>query len=142
MKKLILLSFSLLIMGGLYAQKDVAGVWYTAGKKSKIKIFQARNGKFYGKIVWLENPEAKDDKNPDPAKRDKRLLDILLIQELRYDAKEKQWRDGTIYDPESGKTYSCYLWLEKGNKDILHLKGYVMGMRFAGREVEWTRTTL
>jgi uncharacterized protein (DUF2147 family) len=45
-----------------------------------------------------------------------------------------------IYDPKSGKTYECFVWLE--GKDVLQLKGFVAGIRMLGRKSAWTRTTL
>jgi uncharacterized protein (DUF2147 family) len=42
---------------------------------------------------------------------------------------DDEWVDGKVYDPESGNTYSCKMWLEDGN---LKLKGYV-GISLIGR---------
>ena len=37
-------------------------------------------------------------------------------------------------DPDDG-----YMYFENGNKDVLKLRGYVMGMTWLGRTSEWTR---
>jgi uncharacterized protein (DUF2147 family) len=37
-----------------------------------------------------------------------------------------------------GKTYDCYMWFED-DPDILFIKGYVLGMKFLGRQTIWTR---
>lgn len=120
-------------------EEEVKGVYYNTEKTSKIKIFKATNGKYYGKIVWLETADKIDENNPDPAKRNDPLMGMLFIKSFTYDADKGQWTDGTIYDPDNGKTYDCFMWFEDGNKNILHVKGYVLGMKFAGREVEWER---
>lgn len=123
-------------------EEIVKGVYFNTEKTSKIKVFKATNGKYYGKIVWLKDGEVYDTNNPDPAKHKDSLKGMLFVKSFTYDSNKKQWTGGTIYDPESGKTYDCFMWFEDGNTDILHVKGYVMGMKFAGREVEWTRTVL
>ena len=60
---------------------------------------------------------------------------------LRYDTSANEWNGGRIYDPQSGKTYDCYVWMEDRN-DMLFMKGYVVGIRWLGKSTEWTRTTL
>jgi uncharacterized protein (DUF2147 family) len=128
---------------GLFAQEEVVkGIYYNTEKTSKIKIFKATDGKYYGKIVWMEHPEKKDIHNPDVSKQNDPVMDMLIVKGFTYDAKEKQWSGGTIYDPDNGKTYDCYMWFEENQTIILDVKGYVMGMKFLGREVEWTRTEL
>ncbi|MBN1119164.1 MAG: DUF2147 domain-containing protein [Bacteroidales bacterium] len=123
-------------------EESVLGVYYNTEKTSKIRIFKATNGKFYGKIEWMQNPEKKDVNNPDDAKKTDPIMGMLIVKGFDYDAEEKQWNNGTIYDPDNGKTYDCFMWFEDGDSEILHVKGYIMGMKFAGREVEWTRTEL
>ena len=44
---------------------------------------------------------------------------------------------GKIYDPESGKTYSCKMWYD-GGPGKLKVKGYV-GISILGRTTLWTR---
>jgi len=135
----LLLFFSL----GIFAQEEsVKGIYYNTEKTSKIKIFKATDGKYYGKIVWMEHPEKKDINNPDAAKHNDPIMDMNIAKSFTYDAAKKQWSGGTIYDPDNGKTYDCYMWFDDGKTGILHVKGYVMGMKFMGREVEWERTEL
>ena len=143
MKKILLTLFVALAFIALKAQEEVVkGIYFNTEKSSKIKIFKATNGKYYGKIVWMEEPEKKDIENPDEAKRQDPIMGMLLIKEFEFEASKKQWNNGTIYDPKNGKTYDCYMWFDDGKTEILNVKGYVMGMKFVGRQVEWTRTDL
>ena len=123
-------------------EETVCGIYYNSEQTSKIKVFKATNGKYYGKIVWLKDGEVFDTNNPDQSKHNDPVLGMLFMKSFTYDTEKKQWNGGSIYDPESGKTYDCYMWFENGNTRILHLKGYVMGMKFADKEVEWTRTEI
>ena len=56
---------------------------------------------------------------------------------MKYDG-EGKWSGGTIYDPDSGHTYSCHLELLEANK--LKLRGY-FGVSLLGRTQIWTRYT-
>jgi uncharacterized protein (DUF2147 family) len=44
--------------------------------------------------------------------------------------------NGTVYDPENGKTYKCIMTLE--NINSLYVRGYI-GFSFIGRTDVWTR---
>jgi len=144
MKKSILLFAGICFLcSGLWAQlpgDKIIGVYLTAKKTSQVRIFKATDGKYYGKIAWLEkDKDKKDVKNPDPSKRNVKVFDLVLLRGLKFDAQASQWVGGTIYDPDNGKTYDCFLWFDEENPQILQLKGYVLGMRWLGRESSWIR---
>lgn len=121
----------------------ILGVWYNEEKTSRIEVFE-KDGKIFGKIVWL-----KDDSNPDGSKprtdynnpeaklKSRQLIGVVMLKNLRWDADDNEWDSGEIYDPKSGKTYSCYAELQKDGG--LFMKGYVLGMPFLGRSTVWTR---
>ncbi|MBN1327649.1 MAG: DUF2147 domain-containing protein, partial [Candidatus Cloacimonetes bacterium] len=46
-----------------------------------------------------------------------------------------KWKGGTIYDPESGKTYSCTM---KLSGDQLEIRGFI-GISLLGRTEVWSR---
>lgn len=100
--------------------------WYNDDKTAKIHIFKGKDGKFNGKVVWLKVPDRNgkpkvDERNPDPAKRNNPILGMVILQGFTKDG-ENDYEDGTIYDPKSGKTYSCKI-TRKGNE--LDVRGYV-----------------
>jgi len=145
-KVLFTASFLLFFILAMNAQADkILGVWITASDSSSVEIIKHTNGKYIGHINWLmepldENGKPKVDKeNPDPAKRNDQILGLKLLRSFEYNNGKDRWEDGTIYDPDNGKTYSCYMWFEDGNYDVLYLKGYVLGMKFLGRETVWNR---
>ena len=147
MKKLFFsLAVLLFIPLVLNAQADrITGVWITASDSSSVEIVKHTNGKYIGTINWLlepldENGKPKlDDENPDPDKRNDQILGLKILRAFEYNSNKDRWDSGTIYDPDNGKTYSCYGWFENGNYDVLYLKGYVLGMKFLGRETTWKR---
>jgi uncharacterized protein (DUF2147 family) len=120
---------------------DIVGVWYNDIKSSKVQIF-AEGGKYYGKISWLQVTMDKttgkprtDDLNPDPKLRTTPLLSLMVLKSFVFDGKE-EWKDGTVYDPKNGKTYSCYIKFESPGK--LKLRGYI-GISLLGRTTYWTK---
>ena len=113
--------------------------WYNKEKTAKIQIFKGDDGKYCGKIAWLKVPDKNgkpkvDGNNPDKTKRNDPILGLVFLKGLKKES-EKTYVDGTIYDPENGKTYSCKLTV---NGDKLSLRGY-MGISLLGRSTVWTR---
>ena len=145
MKKLIFF-LAFLFLGSMYlsAQADkILGFWLTGEGTSQVQIYKGTDGKYYGNITWLEEPNENgkpkvDDDNPDPALQQRPILGLTILQNLEYDKKDKEWINGSIYDPKNGKTYDCYMWFEDDDS-VLQMKGYVMGMRFIGRTSSWKR---
>ncbi|MBS1634628.1 MAG: DUF2147 domain-containing protein [Bacteroidetes bacterium] len=135
----ILLLFSGLAKAQKPDSKDIIGTWLTASGKAKVQIY-AEGGHFNGKIVWLKNPTYEDGKpkvdkhNPDKANQTKPLMGLNMLKGFVFD--EDQWNDGTIYDPENGKTYSCKIEIRDGNK--LDVRGYI-GFSLIGRTETWFR---
>ncbi len=145
MKKLFFfLTLLFLSSAFLLAQADkVLGFWLTEKGTSQVEIYKGTDGKYYGKVSWLEelNEDGKpkvDSENSDPELSKRPILGLPLLQGLDYDAKDKEWVNGSIYDPDNGKTYDCFMWFEE-DKNVLQMKGYVMGMRFIGRTSLWKR---
>ena len=76
-----------------------------------------------------------DEKNPDPALRNRPLIGLQLFQGFDY-AGNGRWTGGTIYDPNSGKTYRCIVTYVDHN--TLKVRGYI-GVSLLGRTETWTR---
>jgi len=57
------------------------GKWLTEEETSHVKLFEATNGKYYGKIVWLKDePDKLDENNPNESKRIVPLLNLLILK--------------------------------------------------------------
>lgn len=147
MKKLIILFFlATYALAGFAQEADkILGIWWNEEKTSKIQI-EKKDGKFIGTIVYMipekyKNGEVpKDDKNPEESLRERPLVGVQILDGFVYSSDNKEWKEGRIYDPKSGKTYDCYAWFE--NDNLLKLKGFVAGIRWMGKSSEWYRTTL
>ena len=141
MKKTIILMALFFATVTVFAQSAdaIVGKWLNKDKDAHIQIYKA-GSKFNGKLVWLKNPnnehgKAKTDiHNPDVNLRGRALLGLELLKGFSYD--DEEWEDGTIYDPKSGKTYSCKMTLN--GKDKLNVRGYI-GISLIGRTDVWTK---
>ncbi len=128
---------------GVFAQggDEIVGTWLNSTGRAHIKIFKSGEH-YYGNIAWLQNPNDEhgnpklDKENPDPSLRNRKLVGLLILKAFKYDPANKSWVDGEIYDPKSGKTYSCKMQM----KDSTHLevRGY-LGISLIGRTETWTK---
>jgi len=141
MKKSTFLTICLLILASVsYGQADkILGIWVPAKGTSQVRIFKATNGKYYGKVEWLEEDKDKlDVNNPDVEKRNTKIWGMLILKDFSFNTEKERWEGGTVYDPDNGKTYDCYMWFD-GDDNTMTLKGYVLGMKFVGRSESWKR---
>ncbi len=144
MKKLFFTSLVLLFISlTLCGQANrISGFWLTEDGDSQVEVYQKADGKFYGRVVWLEEPlndagkPKVDDKNPDKAMHSTPIIGLEILKGFTYNESKNEWAGGTIYDPKNGRTYTAYMTLD-GN--TLRMRGYVYGMRFLGRSSYWTR---
>lgn len=106
--------------------EGVAGCWRTIsdedGKvKSQVCLWE-KNGKLYGSIKELYNPEEPDPKCTKCTgwRKDKPIKGLMIVTGLKKSG--DAWEGGYILDPKNGKTYKCKMWRE-GNK--LRVRGYI-----------------
>jgi uncharacterized protein (DUF2147 family) len=143
MKKVFLFCFILFSISAFsqtVGADAVIGTWLTASGKAKVQIYKEGNT-YNGKIVWLKNPTyengtVKTDKNnSDKAKQSTPLMGLNMLKGFVFD--DDEWEDGTIYDPENGKTYSCTIKYRDGKLD---LRGYI-GISLIGRTQTWFKVS-
>jgi uncharacterized protein (DUF2147 family) len=120
------------------SEEAILGTWFNAEKSAKIEILKS-GSKYMGKISWIElkgrDPKTiLDSKNSNPSLQKRPIMGLTILENLSY--KNGTWEGGKIYDPESGKTYSCELKLK--NKELLEVKGF-LGFSWIGKTVEWTK---
>ena len=145
MKTFINLALSLIFIFSTLAVSaaegdHLLGLWFNQEKDAKIEIYKCGD-KFCGKIVWLEEPNEEDgtpkidDENPDEDLQSRPIMGLNILADFVY-VENDTWEDGEIYDPKSGKTYSCYMKLETEKK--LKVRGYI-GFSLIGKTNYWTR---
>ncbi len=146
---IVILWLCVFISSAAYAAQgdEILGVWNNEGKDAKIEIFKC-GGKYCGKIIALREPNYTPDfnygvigtpkldhNNPDTAKRSVPIMGLQIVNKFTF-AGGNVWKDGTVYDPKNGKTYSGRLTLVSPIR--LDLRGFVVIPLF-GRTTTWTR---
>lgn len=119
------------------------GVWSTEGDKARVRIepCAADAQRLCGTILWSYRPDGVppgpllDVNNADPALRARPIVGLPLLRDLAP-ADPGSWTDGTIYDPEGGKTYNSEIRLD--GPDQLTVKGCIL---FICRGQTWLRYT-
>jgi uncharacterized protein (DUF2147 family) len=135
----LLLSIIILffVLNGGKAQsisKDaILGEWLSQEKDGKVHIYK-QGEKYLGKISWGKSTEKKDSKNPNPALQTRDLIGLVILKDFLF--KGKSWEDGTIYDPNNGKTYSCIIKLR--DNETLEIRGFI-GISLLGRTTIWSK---
>lgn len=141
MKQLLFLAFFLMPFFGSSQDKSagITGVWLTEIKDAKIEIYQ-ESKQYYGRVVWLAEPNDKegkpmvDEKNPDASLKNRPIIGINILISL-VSNQHGEWV-GQIYDPKGGKMYTCKVWR---SGSTLKVRGY-MGWLYATKT--WTRAVL
>ncbi|HEX4378220.1 MAG TPA: DUF2147 domain-containing protein [Steroidobacteraceae bacterium] len=113
----------------------IVGRWLTEPRDGIIEISANGDGTYTGKIIGGNSPQRTDSHNPDPARRTSLLLGQVILKGLQYKGSQ-QWADGTIYDPDSGRTYHCNV--QGLEPDTLTVRGFI-GFSLLGRSQVWTR---
>jgi uncharacterized protein (DUF2147 family) len=145
-QNVMLFVVALLAMSGLRAAADdspagdaVLGKWWFPKKNGQFEIKKA-DGIYTGRVIAYDDPDALDKHNPDPKLAARKFIGIEMLSNFKYNPAKNQWSDGTIYDGDSGKTYSCSLWFEKGKPNELRGRGYI-GISLLGRTELFRRVT-
>jgi uncharacterized protein (DUF2147 family) len=140
MKRLFSIISFVLITTSAFAQADkILGTWLSADKKAHVEIYKTTSGAYYGKIIWLAQPNDPatgkpkvDAKNPDASKRNSPLIGSLTFINFTYD--DGDYTGGKIYDCRDGKMYTGKLWLNADG--TLSMRGYI---GFLYSTETWTR---
>jgi uncharacterized protein (DUF2147 family) len=109
----------------------------TTGKIKSVVVLWEEEGKLYGKIERLVNPDPKD---PDPRcvrcagdLKNRHVIGLRIVWDLTQ--KRDQWSGGEILDPENGKVYRCSMMVKDRGKK-LRVRGFV-GFSLLGRTEYW-----
>ena len=123
-----------------FQSNEIEDVWITqddeTGKKKSEVLLYKNNGKLYGKIInlLLEEDKGKLCVNCKGENKNLPIEGMIIVEGLKLNG--KTWEEGTILDPKSGKTYSCYITFDDDN--TLKVRGYI-GFSLLGRTQKWIR---
>src|SRR5688572_17299314 len=82
---------------------QIAGIWEAEDGRMKIEMFDA-GGVYAGRLLWGQRAVEADGKtfkrdthNPDPKLRNRSLQGITILQNLKWDEKDRRWEGGSLY---------------------------------------------
>ena len=125
------------------SQTSPVGRWKTiddaTGKATSVVSIWEENGKLYGRIEKLIDPDSKD---PDPRcnrcegeLKGKPLVGLRILWDLGKDG--DKWSSGKVLDPDNGKVYKSLIIVEDSGKK-LKVRGFI-GFSLLGRTQYWLR---
>ncbi len=141
MKNILLFALVLITKFGIAQKEPIEKIWWSEEKTSKIQIYKASDGYFYGKIIYLQTPNDKnghprvDNKNPDDKLKSTPVLNLVILKKFKKSTEPNVYEEGTVYDPHSGKTYCGKLTLTEKS---LKLRGFICSFSWFGRTSVWT----
>ena len=140
-KMLILIPFALMFFASnIYSQQQIVGKWKTIDDdtgeaKSIVEIYE-KGGKYYGKIdeILVKEDGAENCSKCEGKFKNTPMKGVVIMNDLQKDGNE--YEDGTITDPENGKTYRCKIWIDEDDPNVLNVRGYIA---FLYRTQQWVK---
>ena len=122
------------------------GEWATQEYSARVRVGPCGGAvaarRVCGTIVWLWEPvdrsgtTKKDANNPDASLRDRPLIGVRFLEGFKPGTGD-EWVDGTIYNPEDGRTYAATMSI--GAAGELRLRG--CALTFFCKTQVWRKTT-
>ena len=107
---------------------EIIGKWMTLENNLEVQVFK-QDDHFRAKIIWFKMDDTTisintimDEKNSNPDLRKRKWIGMEVLRSLKYDAEDKEWQDGIIYDAKHGKEWKSVAWIN--NQGLLKVKGY------------------
>ena len=128
---LLVLAFSSMIAS---AQIDkIVGEWYTVDDetgaiKALVNIYQGDNGLYYGKIIKAFKDGVENPNSPNKG--------LVIVKDMK--AVDGMLKDGTVYEPESKKTYYAKISYNATDNTIT-LRGSLDKKGWLGRSQTWIK---
>lgn len=108
--------------------QEYEGYWKTIDEngvaKSIVKLYLTKDGIIEGKVLKIlkdaeSNRLCVDCKGD---KKNKPIKGMVIIENMKPEG--DIYVDGQVTDPQNGKVYSCKLWIDEDDKDVLNIRGY------------------
>jgi uncharacterized protein (DUF2147 family) len=134
MKKYLLL-FAL-VLSSMFASAQIdriVGEWYTVDDetgtiKALVNIYQGENGLYYGQIVKAFKNGVENPNSPNKG--------LVIVKDMQEE--EGILKNGTVYEPESKKTYYAKISYNKEDNTIT-LRGSLDKRGWVGRSQTWIK---
>ena len=128
---LLVLAFSSMFAS---AQIDkIVGEWYTVDDetgaiKALVNIYQGDNGLYYGQIIKAFKDGVENPNSPNKG--------LVIVKDMK--AEDGMLKNGTVYEPESKKTYYAKISYNVADNTIT-LRGSLDKKGWLGRSQTWIK---
>ncbi len=134
MKKYLLL-FAL-VLSSMFASAQIdkiVGEWYTVDDetgavKALVNIYQGEDGLYYGQIIKAFKNGQENPNSPNKG--------LVIVKDMQ--AEDGMLKNGTVYEPESKKTYYAKISYNKEDNTIT-LRGSLDKRGWVGRSQTWIK---
>lgn len=133
MKRIILAAFGFAAVSIGAASADPVGEWRVGDGSATVHIKKCGSA-LCGFVASTRGAPGKDDRNPDPSKRNRSVIGLEVLINLRPSG-DKTWT-GTTYNAEDGLLYNATV-TEAGER-ALQIRGCGANGGVCGSET-WTR---
>ncbi len=114
----------------------------SAEKDLAVEVYKL-NDHYAGKVVWFDcsrpgtPPMSRhfDTANPNPKLRSRAWLGMNVLNDLRFNGSD-EWNSGTVYDPNSGRTYRTVVRMASPKSIIV--RGY-WGIELLGKNMRFNK---
>ena len=121
---------------------QIVGRWMSEQKDLAVEVYKV-DGHYAGKVVWFDcsrpgtppMAEHRDTENPNPRLRSRSWLGMNVLNDLRFNGTD-EWNSGTVYDPNSGRTYRTVVRMASPKSIIV--RGY-WGIEFLGKNMRFNK---
>src|SRR5215203_2138085 len=125
MKQFLALIFILFSLKCSAQTEDaIVGKWLKTPKEDLVIEVYREGNQYNGKLSWAKDSEKKKSEGS------------VILQNLVYDMDRKTWKNGSIHDPNSGKTYDAEAKIKSDG--TLELSAF-MGIKFFGAKKYFKR---
>ncbi len=140
----LVLLFASITIFGQDKSKAILGRWVALPKENFIvDVFKVGN-EYKARLVWFKDTDDKskpmtvrmDEKNANPRLRNRKLLGLVVLNNMVYNSEANRWENGQIYDAKSGKIWSSSAWI--GDDGKLEVRGF-WHYEFLGRNMTFRR---
>lgn len=109
---------------------DIVGFYLNedpfSGAISQVYIYNAGDGTYEGKVVWVDQEDRK------------KFEGLVFLKGMTFNEKENEWQDAAMIYPGKKGKFKAYMRLEKDGR--LRVRGY-WGMAMLGKTFHWERET-
>ena len=121
---------------------QIVGRWMSAEKDLAVEVYKFKD-RYAGRVVWFDcskpgtpsMAQHYDTENPSPKLRSRSWLGMNVLNNLRFDG-TSEWNGGTVYDPNSGRTYRTIVRMPSPRTIIV--RGY-WGIELLGKNMRFNK---